>query len=52
MSIEQVATVSTVCALVISGHQIIKHLTNFTEPNLQRYIIRILLMIPVTILTL
>lgn len=34
-------------SLAVSTYQIMKHLLNYTEPHLQLYIIRILLMIPV-----
>lgn len=46
-SISTLITLSTLVALVISGQQIYKHLTNYSEPKLQLYIIRILLMVPV-----
>jgi hypothetical protein len=35
-------------AIVLAGHQIILHLRNFNRPNLQLYIVRILLMVPVS----
>lgn len=34
-------------SVTLSFFEIIKHLTNFTKPYLQRYIIRILLMVPI-----
>ena len=49
MDILQIATVSTVTALIISGHQIYMHLTHYNEPSLQKFILRILFMIPVKI---
>lgn len=36
-----------ILALALSFYEIIRHLTNFTKPYLQRYIIRILLMVPI-----
>lgn len=35
-------------ALILATHQIIMHLYFFNEPKLQLYIVRILLMVPVT----
>lgn len=48
VKVEHMATVSAVAALAISGHQIYKHLTNYNEPMLQKFIVRILFMIPVS----
>lgn len=47
--IEDLATLSTVAALTISGYQIIMHLINYNKPSLQLLILRILIMIPVII---
>ena len=46
---DEVATTCTVASLLISGYQIARHLSNYNEPHLQLYIIRILMMIPVGI---
>ena len=45
---DEVATTCTVASLLISGYQIVRHLSNYSEPHLQLYIIRILMMIPVS----
>lgn len=45
---DEVATFCTVLSLLISGYQITRHLANYTEPALQLYIVRILMMIPVS----
>lgn len=37
-------------AILIAGHQIFLHLYFFTKPNLQLFIVRILLMVPVRII--
>ena len=42
-----IATLLTLASLLISGHQIFMHLFNYSEPSLQLYIIRILMMTPV-----
>jgi hypothetical protein len=44
---DDVASVCTILALMISGYQIARHIANYNEPHLQLYIIRILLMVPV-----
>lgn len=49
---DEVATVCTVASLLISGYQIAMHLLHYNEPYLQLYIIRILMMIPVSEITL
>ena len=45
--LEELATACTVASLLISGYQIARHLANYNEPDVQLYIIRILMMIPV-----
>ena len=45
--IQNLATLSTISALCISGHSIIMHLINFHQPAFQVPIMRILIMIPV-----
>ncbi len=45
--IENLASLSTIAALLISGHQIYMHLTNYKLPGIQLFILRILFMIPV-----
>ncbi len=40
-------TVFTLLSLGISGYQIVNHLINYSEPSLQLYIIRILMITPV-----
>jgi len=47
---DEVATTCTVASLLISGYQIVHHLSNYSEPHLQLYIIRILMMIPVSLM--
>lgn len=47
---DEVATTCTVASLLISGYQIVRHLSNYSEPHLQLYIIRILMMIPVSLM--
>jgi len=44
---DDVASVCTIISLLISGYQIASHMASYTEPHLQLYIIRILMMIPV-----
>jgi hypothetical protein len=44
----QLPAICTLISLSISCFQISKHLLNYTEPHLQLYIIRILMMIPVS----
>jgi hypothetical protein len=41
------AAVSVVVSVLLSIHLIYKHLRNYTKPTLQRYIVRIILMVPV-----
>ena len=45
----EIATASTFLSVFISLHQIFRHLITYNEPHIQLYIIRILMMIPVTI---
>jgi hypothetical protein len=42
-----IAGVCTAVSLFISGRMIWNHLRNYTEPRVQMYILRIILMIPV-----
>ena len=42
------ATTCTVASLLISCYQIAMHLINYNEPYIQLYILRILMMIPVS----
>ena len=44
---EIIAGCFVIGSIVLSASQIIKHLVYYNEPNLQFYIIRILLMLPV-----
>lgn len=46
------ATVCTVTAVLLASYQIIQHLRHFNEPQIQLQIIRILMIIPVSPLTL
>lgn len=46
---DDIASTSTIMSLLISTYAIVSHLANYTEPQIQLYMIRILLMIPVTI---
>jgi hypothetical protein len=46
-SLDYFAALCTVCALLISGHQILMHLIKFYEPQIQLQVIRILAIIPV-----
>jgi len=41
------AGLCTVLATLISLHLIFKHLRSYTQPKLQRHIVRILLMVPI-----
>ena len=41
-----IAAVCAVLAIFISGYNVIKHLTHYSKPHLQRSIVRILLMVP------
>lgn len=42
-----IALVFMLLAVGLSSYEIIKHMSNYTQPYLQRYIIRILLMVPI-----
>ena len=46
--IDYYAAFCTLLAVSISGHQILKHLCNFYEPQMQLQIVRILAIIPVS----
>lgn len=37
-----------IIAIIIAGHHIIFHLKHFNQPQIQLYIVRILLMVPVS----
>ena len=43
-----IASVFVSMAIICSFYQIIKHLMNFHEPKLQLYIVRIILIVPVS----
>ena len=48
-SIDKFASYCTIIAVCIAGYQIIQHLRNYNEPQIQLQIIRILAIIPVSL---
>ena len=45
--VDTLAWISTVAALLISGHSIVMHLKHYHNPSQQLLVLRILMMIPV-----